>query len=279
MLSLDSLLEIDRLFCSCRECCFVCFYAICFSILKEIRYWNENTLAAIIENSNYVHEKMMLKEHCTVSDLPTSLGIDVANIKANINVVYKGKKEQESLSVVQEMKRVITENQEHNTGFLLSTSQSKCYVCCIFKRQKLGRPSYAVFGFDKKKCKGYVYEIFKSVTSAIELLVRILKDKQALEAETYEMQFIKCSCEVLEKDCLKIIRRHMSVKQKQKFSKQRRENCSTMDPVKKRACLDNCAAKYANMESCQKKSSNDKKSRKLPIYGTYKKAKVEYQKR
>ena len=170
----DSLLEIDRLFCSCRECCFVCFYAICFSILKEIRYWNENTLAAIIENSNYVHEKMMLKEHCTVSDLPTSLAIDIANIEANFNVVYKGKKEQESLSVLQEMKRVITENQEHNTGFLLSTSQSKCYVCCIFKRQKLGRQSYDVFGFDKKKCKGYVYEIFKSVTSAIELLVRIL---------------------------------------------------------------------------------------------------------
>ena len=197
----DNLLEIDRLFCSCRECCFVCFYAICFSILKEIRYWNENTLAAIIENSNYVHEKMMLKEHCTVSDLPTSLAIDVANIEANFNVVYKGKKEQELLSVVQEMKRVITENQEHNTGFLVSTSQLKCYVCCIFKRQKLGRQSYAVFGFDKKKCKGYVYEIFKSVTS-----VRILKDKQALEAETYEMQFIKCSCEVLEKDHLKIIR-------------------------------------------------------------------------
>ena len=40
----DSPLEIDRLFCSCTECCFVCFYAICFSILKEIRYWNESTL-------------------------------------------------------------------------------------------------------------------------------------------------------------------------------------------------------------------------------------------
>ena len=68
----------------------------------------------------------------------------------------------------------------------------------------------------------------------------------------------------------------MSVKQKQKFSKQRRENYSTMDPVKKRACLDNCAAKYANMGIVSKKSCNDKKSRKLPIYGAYKKAEVEY---
>ena len=202
----DSLLEIDRLFCSCTECCFVCFYAICFSILKEICYWNENTLDAIIDNSNQLCENMILKEHCTVSYLPTSLAIDVANIEANFNVVYTGKKEKKSLSVVQEMKRVITENQEHNTGFLLSTSQLKCYVCGSFKRQKVGRQSYAVFGFDKKKSKGYVNEIFKSVTSAIELLVRILKDKKALEAEAYEMQFIKCSCDVLEKDRSKIIR-------------------------------------------------------------------------
>ena len=45
----DSSLESDTLFCSCRGCCFVCFYAICFSILKEISYWNENTLDAIVE--------------------------------------------------------------------------------------------------------------------------------------------------------------------------------------------------------------------------------------
>ena len=72
--------ESDTLFCSCRGCCFVCFYAICFSILKGISNWNENTP------------------------------------------------------------------------------------------------------------KGYVYEIFDSVTSAIEVLVRILTDKKELDTETYEMQ-------------------------------------------------------------------------------------------
>ena len=99
--------ESDTLFCSCRGCCFVCFYAICFSILKGISNWNENTLDAIIENSNHFYENMMLKEHCTVSDLPTSLAIDVANIEASFNVVYRGrKKEQQSLSVIQEIKQL-----------------------------------------------------------------------------------------------------------------------------------------------------------------------------
>ena len=133
-----SSLESDTLFCSCTRCCFTCFYAICFSILKEIRYWNESTLDAIIEKSTQLHENMMLKEHYMVSDLPTSLAIDAANINARFNVVYKGKKEQESLIVTQEMKKIVTENQEYNTGFLMSTYQSKCYVCCIFKRGNMG---------------------------------------------------------------------------------------------------------------------------------------------
>ena len=73
------------------------------------------------------------------------------------------------LLVIQEMKKVITENQEHSTGFLMSMSQSKCYVCCIFKRGNMGRTCYGVFGLDNKESKGYVYEIVESVTSAIEL--------------------------------------------------------------------------------------------------------------
>lgn len=152
------------------------------------------------------------------------------------------------------MKKVITENLEHNTGFLMSMSQSKCYVCCIFKRGNMGRKSYAVFGLDNKDSKGYVYQIVESVTSAMVLLLRMLTDKTTLEAKTYEMQYIKCSFDLLEKDRQKIIRRHMSVKQKQKLAKQRRENYAAMEPAKKRACLDNCAAKYANMDSCQKKA-------------------------
>ena len=100
----DSSLESDMLPCSCGGCCFVCFYAICFSILKEISYWNENTLDAIIENSHYIHENMTLKEHYTVSDFPSSLVIDVANIEASFNVAYKGIKEnQQSLLVMQEI--------------------------------------------------------------------------------------------------------------------------------------------------------------------------------
>ena len=79
--------------CSCSRCCFICFYAICFSVLKDMRHWNENTLDAIIEKSYQLHDNiLMLKEECMVSDLPNSLAIDVASIEARFNVAYRAKK-------------------------------------------------------------------------------------------------------------------------------------------------------------------------------------------
>jgi len=230
-------------------------------------------LDAIIENSNHLKEHMMLKKHCTVSDLPSSLAIDVANIQACFNAVYKRvKKEEESLFVLKEMKNVITQNQEHNTGFLMSTSQSKCYmyVCCIFTRGNMGRTSYALFGPDNKESKGYVYEIVGSITSAIELLVRMLTDKKTVEVKRYEIQFIKCSCDLLEEDRQKIIRRHISVKQKHKLAKQRREDYAAMEPVKKRA-------KYANMESCQKKALSIGNAEKYRLMAPTKRRKLSVQ--
>ena len=42
----------------------------------------------------------------------------------------------------------------------------------------MGRIGYCVFGVDNKVLKGYVYEIVESVTSVIELLVRMLTGKK-----------------------------------------------------------------------------------------------------
>ena len=85
---------------------------------------------------------------------------------------------------------------------------------------------------------------------------------------------MKCSCDLLEKDRQKIIRRHMSVKQKKKLAKQRRDNYAAMEPTKKRVCLDNCAAKYANMESCQKKALTIRKAEKYRLMEPTKKRKL-----
>ena len=128
---------------------------------------------AIIENSNQLHENMMLKEYCMVSDLPTSLAIDAANIEASFNVVYKGKKRARIANChTRNEKNCNRTSRTQYRFFDVYVSVKKCYVCCIFKRGNMWRTSYAVFGLDNKESKGYVYEIVESVTSAIELLVK-----------------------------------------------------------------------------------------------------------
>ena len=47
-----------------------------------------------------------------------------------------------------------------------------------------------------------------------------------------------------------------------------------MEPVKKRACLDNCASKYANMESCQKKALKSRNAEKYRLMEPTKKRKL-----
>ena len=91
------------------------------------------------------------------------------------------------------------------------------------------------------------------------------------------MQFIKCSCDLLEKDRQKIIRRHLSVNQKQNLAKKRRENYASMDPVKKRACLDNCAVKYIKMESCQKNALRMRNAERYRLMEPSKKQKLSFQ--
>ena len=40
----------DIYLCSCKECCAVSFYSICFSTLKSCNYWTSETVDSIIEN-------------------------------------------------------------------------------------------------------------------------------------------------------------------------------------------------------------------------------------
>ena len=83
---------------------------------------------------------------------------------------------------MREMTKVIAENEEHNTGYLMSTS--KCYVCCVFKRGTLRRISYAVFGLDKK-----IYNVLENVSSVIEVLVRMLTNEAILGAKVFEIVY------------------------------------------------------------------------------------------
>ncbi|KAJ7323104.1 hypothetical protein OS493_032389 [Desmophyllum pertusum] len=162
VVEMDSVMEMDNLnesgvssmfgndtdVSSCKECYFVCLYAVCFSVIKGIGVWNEETLDGITEKSKQLYEKLMLKECCRFGNLPDVVKIDIAEVKVCFNVLYKGTMGNKALLVgIEKMEEVIKANEANNTGFLLRMSE--LYISCIFKRRIRAKVSYAVFGLDE----------------------------------------------------------------------------------------------------------------------------------
>ena len=156
----------------------------------------------------------------------------------------------ETLLMFEDIKPVVEGNEKNNTGFLITIS--KCYnVACIFRRESKGKICYVTFGLDDTKQKGYFYETFQDTTKAIHGLCRIMADKKRSPG-TYEIQFIRCTCELSQKERQLVIRRHKSLKQKAKRATQTRERYASTEPAKKRARLDDLAKQYTNMTPSDK---------------------------
>ena len=52
--------------CSCKQCCPVGLYAMCYSIAKSYSYWNSKTLCCIAEQGNkYFYCNMGINRHLT----------------------------------------------------------------------------------------------------------------------------------------------------------------------------------------------------------------------
>ena len=236
-------------------------------MLKRTCKWDDNTLEAVIENGNLQYQKLALKRHSVASDLPSPLKIHGAIVNVDFSTVYKGMIREETLLMFEEITPVVEENPKNNTGFLITIS--KCYnVACIFRRQSKGKTCYVTFGLDDTKEKGYFYETFQDTTKAIHGLCRIMADKKRLPG-TYQIQFMKCTCELSQKERQLVIRRHTSVKQKAKRATQTRECYASTEPAKKRAHLDNLAKQYTNM------AVSDKTELRLRNSKNYKRMKAE----
>ena len=59
--------------CSCKQCCAVGLYAMCYSIAKSCSYWN--SIACKAEQGNKFYCNMGINRHPTKADLYTSLDI------------------------------------------------------------------------------------------------------------------------------------------------------------------------------------------------------------
>ena len=56
--------------CSCKQCCAIAVYAMCYSVINLCGYWTSGTLSALASNGNTLYNVMGVKRHIMPADLP-----------------------------------------------------------------------------------------------------------------------------------------------------------------------------------------------------------------
>ena len=49
--------------CSCKQCCAIAVYAMCYSVINLRGYWTSGTLSALASNGNTLYNVMGVKRH------------------------------------------------------------------------------------------------------------------------------------------------------------------------------------------------------------------------
>ena len=61
--------------CTCKQCCAVGLYAMCYSKAKSCSYWKSETLSCIADQGNKFYCHLSINRHLTSANLPKSLDI------------------------------------------------------------------------------------------------------------------------------------------------------------------------------------------------------------
>ena len=113
--------------CSCKQCCAIAVYAMCYSVINPCGYWTSGTLSALASNGNTLYSVMGVKRHIMPVDLPESESIGGAEINLAVCPVSNSVLRcnlAESKSV---LKMCMSKHCNEVTGFLLDCSQSSIF--------------------------------------------------------------------------------------------------------------------------------------------------------
>ena len=76
--------------CSCKHCCDIAVYAMCYSIINPCGYWTSGTLSALASNGNTLYNVMGVKRLIMPVDLPESESISGTEINLAVCAVGNG---------------------------------------------------------------------------------------------------------------------------------------------------------------------------------------------
>ena len=113
-------MEIDANISLLKKSCAICFYCVCFSIIKPCSYWKSFTLEAVVEHGNiFYKENLDTSNQFTIDGLPLRLKIYDADVDVKYSSKHQGIFSCSSLSSKLVLQRLILDNKNVNTGFLL----------------------------------------------------------------------------------------------------------------------------------------------------------------
>ena len=101
------------------RCCFICLYALCFSVIKQIKFWNNETLESIISHAENEFKNLPIKKDCNIFDIANPVIIQGAPVEVSFNEVREAVIEEEICAVCNQMKTNIMQKQDKNTGLLV----------------------------------------------------------------------------------------------------------------------------------------------------------------
>ena len=76
--------------CSCKQCCAIAVYAMCYSVINPCGCWTSGTLSALDSNGNKLYNVMGVKRHSMPVDLPEGESISGAEINLTVCAVSNG---------------------------------------------------------------------------------------------------------------------------------------------------------------------------------------------
>ena len=172
-------METDANISLLKKSCAICFYCICFSIIKPCSYWKSVTLEAVVEHGNiFYKENLDISNQPTINELPSRLKIYDANVDVKYSSKHQGILSCCSLSTKLVLQRLILENKNMNTGFLLWIS-GYCVSCVICHTgrgtTKTKKTTYFVMEYHENQG----LQVFEDndINSLIETLCKIVTKK------------------------------------------------------------------------------------------------------
>ena len=132
---------------SCKQCCAIGAYAICFSVINPCGYWTSGTSSALASNGNTLYNVVGVKRHIMPVDLPESESMSGAEINhtvcaVNNGVLYWNLAESKSVLTM-----CISKHCHEVTGFL-SWIGTYCISCVVQQRSRVKDLSFLV-GYDE----------------------------------------------------------------------------------------------------------------------------------